>query len=117
MAHSSKFVLSLISMRICRAESKGEELMFFWKNARNSVERRTQLQKEMEEEQIYLEIEKAKAEWERAVRQFEEAQGKDEIDYAIFVLEAAERKYQIHLKRAKRAGMKKSPVMDRGMSV
>ncbi|NUU74234.1 DUF2508 family protein [Paenibacillus xylanilyticus] len=91
--------------------------MFFWKNARNSVERRTQLQKEMEEEQIYLEIEKAKAEWERAVRQFEEAQGKDEIDYAIFVLEAAERKYQIHLKRAKRAGMKKSPVMDRGMSV
>ncbi|MGF9701055.1 DUF2508 family protein [Paenibacillus sp. MABNR03] len=91
--------------------------MFFWKSARNSVERRTQLQKEMEEEQIYLEIEKAKAEWERAVRQFEEAQGKDEIDYAIFVLEAAERKYQIHLKRAKRAGMKKSPVMDRGMSV
>ncbi|MFS0874212.1 DUF2508 family protein [Paenibacillus xylanilyticus] len=91
--------------------------MFFWKNARHSVERRTQLQKEMEEEQIYLEIERAKAEWERAVRQFEEAQGKDEIDYAIFVLEAAERKYQIHLKRAKRAGMKKSPVMDRGMSV
>lgn len=91
--------------------------MFFWKNAGRAVEKRTQIQKELEEEQIYLEIEKAKAEWERAVRQFEEAQGEDEIDYAIYVLEAAERKYQIHLKRAKRAGMKKSAVMDRGMSV
>ncbi|WP_090905375.1 DUF2508 family protein [Paenibacillus sp. OK076] len=73
--------------------------------------------KEMEEEQIYSDIQKAKAEWERAVRQFEEAQGQDEIDYAIYVLEAAERKYQIHLKRAKRVGINKAVISDRGVSM
>ena len=74
VAHSSKFVLPLISMRICCAESKGRAYVFLEK-CRTAVEKRTQMQKELEEEQIYLEIEKAKAEWERAVRQFE-AQGK-----------------------------------------
>lgn len=81
------------------------------------MEKRERMLKEMEEEQIYSDIQKAKAEWERAVRQFEEAQGQDEIDYAIYVLEAAERKYQIHLKRAKRIGVKRAVVGDRGMGV
>lgn len=75
------------------------------------------LKREKEAARIYLDIERAKAEWERAVRQFEEAQGEDEIDYAIFVLEAAERKYQIHLKRAKQAGVNGPLRVDREMSV
>ncbi|WYU46480.1 DUF2508 family protein [Paenibacillus sp. FSL K6-0108] len=91
--------------------------MFTWRNAGRSMEKRERMLKEMEEEQIYSDIQKAKAEWERAVRQFEEAQGQDEIDYAIYVLEAAERKYQIHLKRAKRIGVKRAVVGDRGMGV
>nr|WP_247900206.1 DUF2508 family protein [Paenibacillus pabuli] len=91
--------------------------MFTWRNAGRSMEKRERMLKEMEEEQIYSDIQKAKAEWERAVRQFEEAQGQDEIDYAIYVLEAAERKYQIHLKRAKRIGVKREVVGDRGMGV
>ncbi|QOS82477.1 DUF2508 family protein [Paenibacillus sp. JNUCC31] len=81
------------------------------------MEKRERMLKEQEEEQIYSDIQKAKAEWERAVRQFEEAQGEDEIDYAIYVLEAAERKYQIHLRRAKRVGVKSTVMGDRGMGV
>ncbi|WP_440115238.1 DUF2508 family protein [Paenibacillus sp. QZ-Y1] len=92
--------------------------MFIWRNARSSAEKRNRLREELEEEEIYSDIQKAKSEWERAVRQFEEARGEDEIDYAIYVLEAAERKYQIHLKRAKRAGVKRAAnLADRGMSV
>lgn len=91
--------------------------MFIWRNVRSSVEKRDRMLKELEEEQIYSDIQKAKAEWERAVRQFEEAHGEDEIDYAIYVLEAAERKYQIHLKRAKRLGVKRAVMSDRGMGM
>ncbi|MNP55299.1 hypothetical protein D3C76_1499310 [compost metagenome] len=36
---------------------------------------------------------------------FEEALGEDEVDYAIYMLEAAERKYQMHLKKAKKYGI------------
>ncbi|MDQ0174009.1 DUF2508 family protein [Paenibacillus tundrae] len=91
--------------------------MLFWKSSRcSSNDKHTRVMKEREAEQIYTDIQKAKLEWERAVRQFEEAQGEDEIDYAIYVLEAAERKYQIHLKRAKRAEMDGAVMMDRGLS-
>lgn len=51
---------------------------------------------------IYEEVRKAKAEWERAYMAFQEAVGEDEIDFAVYTLEAAERRYQIHLKEAKR---------------
>ncbi|WP_209866450.1 DUF2508 family protein [Paenibacillus shirakamiensis] len=50
------------------------------------------------------EVEDARAEWERATHAFQEARGMDEIDFAIYTLEAAERRYQIHLKEAKRHG-------------
>ncbi|WP_082927062.1 MULTISPECIES: DUF2508 family protein [Paenibacillus] len=51
---------------------------------------------------IYEEIRLAKAEWERAYMAFQEAVGEDEIDFAVYTLEAAERRYQIHLKEAKK---------------
>jgi hypothetical protein len=91
--------------------------MLIWRNVGRSVEKRERMLKEMEEDQIYSDIQKAKAEWERAVRQFEEALGEDEIDYAIYVLEAAERKYQIHLKRAKRVGVTRVAIGDRGLGM
>ncbi|PQP85344.1 hypothetical protein C0Q44_05050 [Paenibacillus sp. PCH8] len=74
-----------------------------WGNTRNSVEKHNRILKELEADRIYADVQMAKQEWERAMMQFEDAQGQDEIDYAIYVLEAAERKYQIHLKRAKQA--------------
>jgi hypothetical protein len=57
---------------------------------------------------VYQEVRKAQSEWERAYLMFDEALGQDQIDYAIYILEAAERKYQIHLKHAKRLGMDRS---------
>ncbi|NMI07721.1 DUF2508 family protein [Paenibacillus sp. SZ31] len=88
-----------------------------WRNARNSVEKHNRMLKELEANQIYADIQTAKQEWERAMRQFEDAQGQDEIDYAIYVLEAAERKYQIHLKRAKRARANNEVETQRGISM
>ncbi|AHV95057.1 hypothetical protein [Paenibacillus sabinae] len=71
---------------------------------------RRQNGKEQEEAQeehwdVFTEVRKAHMEWERAHLMFDEAVGQDQIDYAIFILEAAERKYQIHLKHAKRIGL------------
>ncbi|WP_036737928.1 DUF2508 family protein [Paenibacillus zanthoxyli] len=55
---------------------------------------------------VFTDVRKAQMEWERAHLMFDEAVGQDQIDYAIYILEAAERKYQIHLKHAKRIGLK-----------
>lgn len=57
---------------------------------------------------VYQEVRKAQSEWERAYLMFDEALGQDQIDYAIYILEAAERKYQIHLKHAKKLGLDRS---------
>lgn len=75
--------------------------MFTWRKTKRQEDKRELELAKIEAEEIYTDVLKAKHEWERAMRQFEDAQGEDEVDYAIYVLEAAERKYQIHLKRAK----------------
>lgn len=62
----------------------------------------------LEELDIYMRVTKAQAEWERARLMFDEALGQDQIDYAIFILEAAERSYQIQLKAAKVIGLDRS---------
>jgi len=54
---------------------------------------------------IFEEILQSKARWEEAYMYFEEALGEDQVDYAIYMLEAAERKYQMHLKQAKKLGI------------
>lgn len=53
--------------------------------------------------ELYGEVIKALKEWERAYTAFQHAVGEDEVDVAIYTLEAAERRYQIHLKAAKQA--------------
>lgn len=57
---------------------------------------------------VYQEVRKAQSDWERAYLMFDEALGQDQIDYAIYILEAAERKYQMHLKHAKSLGLNRS---------
>ncbi|MEF2969010.1 DUF2508 family protein [Paenibacillus sp. M1] len=52
---------------------------------------------------LYREVCKARRQWEMATWAFNEALGKDEVDVAIYTLEAAERRYQIQLKLAKQA--------------
>lgn len=56
-------------------------------------------------EELFEEILHSKAHWEEAYMYFEEALGEDQVDYAIYMLEAAERKYQMHLKQAKKLGV------------
>ncbi|MBO2946086.1 DUF2508 family protein [Paenibacillus sp. F411] len=55
--------------------------------------------------ETYLDVRHSQLEWERAHLLFQEAAGQDQIDYAIYMLEAAERKYQINLKQAKELNM------------
>lgn len=50
---------------------------------------------------LIQEINKAKADWIAAQNRFGEAVGKDQVDYAIYLLEAAEKKYELLLKHAK----------------
>ena len=79
--------------------------MSWWANWRRDVD------KDREQDEgwsTFLEVRKAKMEWERAYLMFDEAIGQDQIDYAIFILEAAERKYQIHLKHAKSLGLNRT---------
>ncbi|RUT27989.1 DUF2508 family protein [Paenibacillus zeisoli] len=59
---------------------------------------------------IYEEVRKAKMEWERAYMAFQQAVGEDEIDFAVYTLEAAERRYQIHLKEAKKEEVSWGPL-------
>ena len=47
------------------------------------------------------EIMKAHSEWELACKRLDYALGEDEIDYAVFMLEAAEKRYGMLLRRAK----------------
>lgn len=69
-----------------------------------------QMNEEMSYKQhLYDEICKAREEWEMASRAFQEALGEDEVDVAIYTLEAAERKYQIKLKQAKLANVEWEP--------
>ncbi|NDI36821.1 DUF2508 family protein [Chengkuizengella sediminis] len=50
---------------------------------------------------IYEEIEQAKQDWIAAGKKFNYAVDKDEIDFAIFSLEAAEKRYEMLLRQAK----------------
>lgn len=55
--------------------------------------------------ELFADVCAARADWMRAYGMFQEAVGSDQIDHAIFVLEAAERNYQIQLRRAKQSGL------------
>jgi len=79
-----------------------------WWNYKRWNSKNEQVQENDENWNEFLEVRKAQFEWERAYLMFDEALGQDQIDYAIYILEAAERKYQIHLKRAKTLGLNRS---------
>ena len=79
--------------------------MRLWRTGLRRLDRiAPDLNQEMDyKEQLYQEVCKARDEWRRACWAFEEAQGEEEVDVAIYLLEAAERRYQIQLKLAKQA--------------
>ncbi|GAB6992595.1 DUF2508 family protein [Paenibacillus pini] len=74
-------------------------------------QRKNEQIKEQEERwNTYEDVRNARVEWEQARMHFEQAMGEDQIDYAIYMLEAAERKYQIALKKAKYIGLNRTEV-------
>ncbi len=81
-----------------------------WWRLWSQGETKEQGRKDNEGWETLLEVRKAQSEWERAYLMFDEALGQDQIDYAIYILEAAERKYQIHLKHAKSIGLNSSQI-------
>ncbi|CAM4522964.1 hypothetical protein [Paenibacillus typhae] len=83
--------------------------MRWWGTARQESSDKSFRHSSVDEDwRVFLEVRNAQLEWERAHLMFNEALGQDQIDYAIFILEAAERKYQIHLKHAKSLGINRS---------
>ncbi|GGA52848.1 DUF2508 family protein [Paenibacillus physcomitrellae] len=74
-----------------------------WGSLFSNAGDRKQQRLDMEErERVYYEVLKAHKEWQRAHWAFQSAVGQDEVDVAIYTLEAAERRYQIQLKEAKK---------------
>ncbi|MFB6365608.1 DUF2508 family protein [Paenibacillus elgii] len=66
--------------------------------------KKDRLQREaVEQDRLLLveEIRKAHVEWEVAQRRFDYVVEKEQIDYAIFALEAAEKRFEMLLKQAK----------------
>lgn len=59
--------------------------------------------------QLLTEIQKAHNEWVSAQLKLDWVLEKDQIDYAIFALEAAEKRYEMLLRQAKQEGWSQSP--------
>ncbi|MFB5763563.1 DUF2508 family protein [Paenibacillus medicaginis] len=74
--------------------------MWTWSRRKQNGLDNTEFQTE-----LFADVCAAREDWIRAERMFQEAVETDQIDYAIFVLEAAERNYQIQLKKAKQSGL------------
>ena len=55
-----------------------------------------------DKQELLKEIHNAQSAWQHALQRLDYAVSHDEIDYAIFALEAAEKRYEMLLKTAKR---------------
>lgn len=58
-----------------------------------------------DKQELLEEIRVAQAEWQHALYRLDYASGQDEIDYAIFALEAAEKRYEMLLRSAKQLNL------------
>jgi len=65
------------------------------------VKNRRLTPQEQEKAELMEDVRLARQEWEAAERRFHEALGEDQVDYAIYALEAAEKKLDMLLRRAK----------------
>ncbi|XEC94853.1 DUF2508 family protein [Paenibacillus tarimensis] len=72
----------------------------WWKRWSNPNEQEKEERNELPEGLI-KEIHDAHRDWVNAQRHFEYALGKDQVDYAIFAIEAAEKRYEMLLRHAK----------------
>lgn len=70
-------------------------------NFRSIIENFIQQKKANDKNDIYINIENAKREWEDAKNIFENVSQPDLVDYAIYKVEAAEKKYIYLLRQIK----------------
>ena len=71
---------------------------------RSIIENFIQKKKSDDKNDIYINIENAKREWEDAKNIFENVTQPDLVDYAIYKIEAAEKKYIYLLRQIKNSG-------------
>lgn len=64
--------------------------------------------------QLVRDIREAHRDWVNALRHFEHALGPDQIDYAIFAIEAAEKRYEMLLRQAKRLNVHWRTIWEQG---
>jgi hypothetical protein len=75
----------------------------FLRNWLQPQRQRREEQERSDKYELWMEIRKAHAEWQLAQQRLDYVTDKDQIDYAIYALEAAEKRYEMLLKAAKRA--------------
>lgn len=76
--------------------------MMIWKSTPKKSEKRHSYAEQIDKLQLITDLRQAQTEWKNACLQFDYAKEEEEIDYAISMMEAAERKYTMLLRRAKR---------------
>ncbi|MNH93764.1 hypothetical protein D3C73_463720 [compost metagenome] len=76
--------------------------MNWWIFNRNEAEQAAKNELLRDKQLLIQEIRQAHLNWVSAQSQFEVALDKDQVDYAIFTLEATEKRYEMLLKQAKK---------------
>ncbi|MGX4588042.1 DUF2508 family protein [Paenibacillus chitinolyticus] len=73
-----------------------------------SFQRGTRKTVEQDKQELLAEIRLAHSQWKTAQHHFEHALEKDEVDYAIYAVEAAEKRYEMLLRQAKKLNVTSS---------
>jgi hypothetical protein len=81
--------------------------LFFWN--KKQTNRNNQTANTAEGEELIEQIEKAKNEWIHTRLSFDWADHPEAIDYAVYSIEAAERRYMFLLNEAKKLGIVAKP--------
>jgi hypothetical protein len=84
-----------------------------WGKARRSEKDETNA---VERNMLIEDVREAEREWRLAVLQFEDALGDDHVDYAIYCLEAAEKKLDMLLRKAKMNWNRIKPMGENGVA-
>jgi len=70
-----------------------------------SIFQNFKIKQDIEKDEMFMNIEKAKKEWEDAKNIFENVSHPDLVDYAIYKIEAAEQKYIYLLKQYRNSNL------------
>jgi uncharacterized protein YcgL (UPF0745 family) len=85
------------------------KLFNFYKRWFDPIGREANLLELKERKQLVEEISKARKEWSEAQARLDWALGQDHIDYSIYALEAAEKRYEMLLRIAKQKDWDDAP--------